>query len=96
MANKERGEAFFFFGGGNRAFQNTTSKQGLVENSLDIEPEMGDIRAVDGAFLLDLEVAHKATIRGLLDGDQTVAFANLGRDGGGFIYSCHTLDKNYQ
>lgn len=65
----------------------------MEKNLLDIELKIGDIRAVDGVLLLDLEVAHKATIRGLFDGDQTVAFTNLGWNGGGCIYSCDTMDR---
>lgn len=87
----EKGRIFLILFCRNRAFQNSRTKQGLAENLLDIELEKGDIRAVDTVLLLDLEVAHKATIRGLFDGDQTVAFANLGWDGGGCIHSCDTL-----
>ena len=39
---------------------------------------MRNIRAVDIVVLVDNEVAHKASIRGLLKGDETVALANLG------------------
>lgn len=44
---------------------------------------MREIRAVDIVRLVDYEMAHKSPIRDLSDGDQTVAFANLGRWGGG-------------
>ena len=50
---------------------------------LDRELQGRDIRAVDIVFLIDYEVAHKASIRGPLNGDQTVAIANLGWWGGG-------------
>lgn len=48
---------------------------------------MTDIRAIDCVLLVDKEMAHEATIRGLFKGDQTVAFADLGRWGGGRVYS---------
>lgn len=44
---------------------------------------MREIRAVDIVLLVDYEMAHKAPIRDLSEGDQTVAIANLGRRGGG-------------
>lgn len=44
---------------------------------LDEELQQGNIRAIDIVCLLDLKVAHYATmIRGLCNGDQTVAFTN--------------------
>lgn len=46
---------------------------------LNKELQMRDIRAVDFVLLDDLEMAHNATIRYLFNGDQTVAFPNLGR-----------------
>lgn len=49
---------------------------------LNEELQKRDIRTVDIVFLVDLEVAHKASIRGFLNGDETVAFANLGWGGG--------------
>lgn len=44
-------------------------------NLLDIELQEGDIRTVDLGVLYELEMTQKATIRGLFNGDQTVAFA---------------------
>lgn len=50
---------------------------------LNVELQEGNIRAIDIVLLLDLEVANKATVRGFCDGDETVAFTNLGWGSGG-------------
>lgn len=50
----------------------------MRDNILDKELQVRNIRAVDIVLLDDKEVAHKASIRALLNGDETVAFANLG------------------
>lgn len=58
--------------------ENEASKKKKV---LELLLQMGDIRAIDIVLLLlDMEVAHKASIRGIFNGDQTVAIPNLGRN----------------
>ena len=49
-----------------------------MDNILDKELQVRNIKAVDIVVLDDNEVAHKASIKGLLNGDETVALANLG------------------
>ena len=60
-------------------FKNKRTRGRVVgDNILDKELQVRNIRAVDIVVLDDNEVAHKASIRGLLNGDETVALANLG------------------
>ena len=51
--------------------------------SLDIELQERNIRTINVVLLLDLKVTQKSTIKGLHNGDQTVAFANLSGGRGG-------------
>ena len=60
-------------------FKNKRNRGRVVgDNILDKELQVRNIRAVDIVVLVDNEVAYKASIRGLLKGDETIALANLG------------------
>ena len=62
------------------AFSKNKRNRGRVvgDSILDKELQVRNIRAVDIVVLVDNEMAYKASIRGFLKGDETVALANLG------------------
>lgn len=45
---------------------------------LGIEPKKGNVRAIGFGFRVNLKESNKGTIRGLLNGDKTIAIADFG------------------